>query len=68
MAAATLQGLLAGRAPSGVVVRVHSFHRSSLSPLFYELTRLSAVPGVDYTFDADVCDGTEKVRGAGLLE
>lgn len=56
-----LDDLLEGRAEGGVVVRVHAFFRSSLSPQFYTGTGLCAVPGVDYTFDAEVCDGREKV-------
>ena len=59
---ANLEALLTGGVDGGVVVRVLGFYRSSLSPQFYHNTGLTVVPGVDFTFDAEVSDGREKVR------
>lgn len=50
----------------GVVVRVHSCFRSFLSPDFFLNTGLALKPDVDFTFDLEVCDGVEKVRGPSL--
>ena len=50
-----------GRVDGGVVVRVIALYRSFLSPHFYSITGIPAVPDVDYTFDVDVCDGRERV-------
>ena len=58
----SLEALLKGAVSGGVSVLFLSFHRSTLSPQFYNNTGLAVVPGVDYTFDAEVVDGAEKVR------
>ena len=62
MASPTLDALLRGAISGGVSVLFLSFHRSTLSPQFYNNTGLAVVPGVDYTFDAEVVDGAEKAR------
>ena len=59
---ATLGALMKGECNGGVAVRFLSFHRSTLSPQFYNNTGIGVEPGVDYTFDAEVVDAVEKVR------
>ncbi len=61
-----LSHLFGGLADGGAVVRVHRFFRSPLSPEFFAATRIGASPGAEWTFDAEVCDGREKVRGPAL--
>ncbi len=50
-----------GHTSGGLVVRIISVYRSFLSPAFYTTTGITVVPGVDYTYDMDVCDGHERV-------